>query len=635
MAALPLRLRAQQLTQPSDLIAYSLRIGVTGHRHFSDADGVRRAVENLLDQIDATLRSAPARHRDEDRVPHFSFQQVDQLLCAAAKFIWRTLPVNPRIVPLENQTPLEWTVISPLAKGADRIVVEAVLERSRAQLKVIAPFAKADYESDFTEPGDLEQFRELWNKASEKHELGADYGEVLPSDTEIERHRKQNLRNEGYFRVGRETVDACEFLIAIWNGQPAAGKGGTGDVVAYAIERGRTVFWIDSNNPIAAARMIVPKLSGDELNGPLPGTTTKPIPRSAKHLLGTFHQLAAYNRDPAHDANKIDAVYKRDAAYLRGEATKARLPDELLTQILDKMLPHYARADQLAIRYQELYVFVAVGLYSLAAVAVTIAVLQVLFFRHQLWLIGFEVLAMLAAVGLLRVSRSESWHEKWLHDRHLAEQLRMAMFTNLLEMNRQSCDLSPSLNALPFYHGPNSWVNAALRRIACDFQPPEVPQQHFAAIKRFVIDGWIDNQANWHASNAINKRRAAHYSHTAGLILFMTTLVAACLHWARVGHLAKEWTAPWIIGQSATALAIICPAWGAAVHAINALRERDRLAARSQQMASVLRSIAQRAEQTLSLEELRRQIDAARQVMATENLEWWISLSFRAPELPA
>ena len=320
---------------------------------------------------------------------------------------------------------------------------------------------------------------------------------------------------------------------------------------------------------------------------------------------------------------------------MRGAAAKARLPDELLTPILDKLLPQHARADQLAIRYQELYVFVAVGLYSLAALAVTIAVLQVLFFPYQLWLIGFEVLAMLAAVGLLRVSRSESWHEKWLHDRHLAEQLRMAMFTSLLEIDQESCDFNPDLTTLPFYHGPDSWVSAALRRITCDIQKPGPLQLHFLAIKRFVIDGWIDDQAKWHARNAVDKHKATHYSHRAGLILFMTTLVAACLHLARVGHSAVEWTLAWIVGQSATPLAIICPAWGAAVHAINVLRERERLEARSHQMAGLLRGIAQRAEQTPSLDELRRQIDAARQVMATENLEWWISLSFRAPELPA
>ena len=173
-------------------------------------------------------------------------------------------------------------MISPLAKGADRIVAQAVLERRTGRLHAITPFVKADYEKDFTETGDLEQFRELWDKASEKHELGCDYGDVLPSDTETEKQNKQILRNEGYLRVGRETVDACEILIAIWDGESAAGKGGTGDVVAYAIERGRAVFWIDVNNPPAAAKMIVQKSSDGELDGPLAGTTTKPISSRAE-----------------------------------------------------------------------------------------------------------------------------------------------------------------------------------------------------------------------------------------------------------------------------------------------------------------------------------------------------------------
>jgi hypothetical protein len=37
-----------------------------------------------------------------------------------------------------------------------------------------------------------------------------------------------------YFEAGRFIVDRSDLLIAVWDGQPAAGLGGTGDVVAYA-----------------------------------------------------------------------------------------------------------------------------------------------------------------------------------------------------------------------------------------------------------------------------------------------------------------------------------------------------------------------------------------------------------------
>lgn len=36
------------------LLPYNLRIGVTGHRNLPDSDGVREAVENLLENIEHT-----------------------------------------------------------------------------------------------------------------------------------------------------------------------------------------------------------------------------------------------------------------------------------------------------------------------------------------------------------------------------------------------------------------------------------------------------------------------------------------------------------------------------------------------------------------------------------------------------
>jgi hypothetical protein len=89
------------------------------------------------------------------------------------------------------------------------------------------------------------------------------------------------------------------------------------------------------------------------------------------------------------------------------------------------------------------------------------------------------------------------------------------------------------------------------------------------------------------------------------------------------------------VGNVITCLAIILPAWGAAVHAVNVLRDRERIAARSHRMSHVLRRIADRADRASSLDELRAQVARAEEVMATENLEWWVSLSFRELELPA
>ena len=43
---------------------------------------------------------------------------------------------------------------------------------------------------------------------------------------------------EAYAAVGRWIVDHSDHLVAVWDGKPARGLGGTGYVVAYARERG-------------------------------------------------------------------------------------------------------------------------------------------------------------------------------------------------------------------------------------------------------------------------------------------------------------------------------------------------------------------------------------------------------------
>jgi len=40
-------------------------------------------------------------------------------------------------------------------------------------------------------------------------------------------------------------VDLADLLIAVWDGKPARGPGGTADVVAYAASAGKPYVWLD------------------------------------------------------------------------------------------------------------------------------------------------------------------------------------------------------------------------------------------------------------------------------------------------------------------------------------------------------------------------------------------------------
>jgi hypothetical protein len=46
-------------------------------------------------------------------------------------------------------------------------------------------------------------------------------------------------RVAAYEASGRAVVEGCEVLLALWDGAPSRGRGGTAEIVAFARERGR------------------------------------------------------------------------------------------------------------------------------------------------------------------------------------------------------------------------------------------------------------------------------------------------------------------------------------------------------------------------------------------------------------
>jgi hypothetical protein len=114
--------------------------------------------------------------------------------------------------------------ISCLAAGADQLFASVILEQG-GHLHVIIPCR--DYETTFSEKADLDSFFLLLDKAD--HVTNLEYLE--PSE-------------DAYLKAGHRVVDNSDLLIAVWDGEPARGKGGTGDIVKYARSRGTKVIVI-------------------------------------------------------------------------------------------------------------------------------------------------------------------------------------------------------------------------------------------------------------------------------------------------------------------------------------------------------------------------------------------------------
>ncbi|MFD9542051.1 hypothetical protein [Streptomyces sp. NPDC060022] len=117
--------------------------------------------------------------------------------------------------------------LSSLAVGADQLFADLALACG-AELTVVIP--SGDYEAGFDDEVDLARYRML--KARAAREVRLDY----PHSTD-----------EAYYAAGAYIADHCDRLLAVWDGRPARGLGGTGDIVTYARSLGRpvTVIWRD------------------------------------------------------------------------------------------------------------------------------------------------------------------------------------------------------------------------------------------------------------------------------------------------------------------------------------------------------------------------------------------------------
>ena len=110
-----------------------------------------------------------------------------------------------------------------LAIGADQLFARAALERGGA-LVAILPFK--DLERTFA-PEDLASYRWLLRR-SEVETLDTPGGDEA-----------------AYFAAGRRVVECADVMVAVWDGRPETGRGGTADIVAYAVQRQVPLFVID------------------------------------------------------------------------------------------------------------------------------------------------------------------------------------------------------------------------------------------------------------------------------------------------------------------------------------------------------------------------------------------------------
>jgi hypothetical protein len=114
-----------------------------------------------------------------------------------------------------------------LAIGADQLFAQ-ILHDKHVPYTAVLPCR--EIEKTFHTPAHLENYRRLLKNAAAVETLEF----IEPEE-------------KAFFEAGKRVVELSELVIAVWNGQPAKGLGGTADAVKYALDRKKPVVHI---NPI-------------------------------------------------------------------------------------------------------------------------------------------------------------------------------------------------------------------------------------------------------------------------------------------------------------------------------------------------------------------------------------------------
>lgn len=552
---------------PRPRLAY--RVGVTGHRTLPPAirGDVRAGVALLLEHVRDTVVDIRARH--------------------AAVY---------------SSEPAMLVMVSPLARGADRLVARRATELGY-ELDVPTPYDLADTDAGIAD-GDTPAGK-LYRSARARFVLDGLRGDV-----------------QSYVEVGRRVVWNSDLLIAIWDGRAAAGPGGTAEIVRLAREHDIPVVHFHTQRPgsitlhagpdpveVPTVEDLLSRITrlleqtlvppgGDGTGGHQASNLLrsyfkeKPTGALARRFTGKAYSiLTGLVVLPARIAltplpkNSVAASRKA----WRQDWARAGVPSWLTNQIEDRLLTHYAWANDLSIRYAIRYRSAFLWIYGLATLAVAAAVGDQVAHAAAPWGV-YEFLFLLGVLGLFVSGRWGKYHEKWVDYRSLAERIRHLTF--LLPLGSTSPAIRVPVAAQ--HADPSStWVNWIFRAVVrqAGLFDARVNGEYLAHCRALLVDDVVRGQAAYHGRVAHRLGTLHRRLHAVTIFLFVSALVVSLLHLLHV-----EWPSP--LEEAPFVLAVLLPAIGAALHGFMSQGDFENVSLRAE---SAHRQLSRLADEMASL----------------------------------
>ncbi len=158
----------------------------------------------------------------------------------------------------------EFTILSALADGSDRLVAQLALETLDAQLVVALPLPYEIYKRSFGHADHLsnqasnEEFQRFVGRASLYFEMPLRFAgaQLLEQDNAA----GEQARAQQYALAGAYIVSRSDELIAVWDGQDARGIGGTAEVVQWRTQGQVPAEYVFADHFFPAVTMSPPRV---------------------------------------------------------------------------------------------------------------------------------------------------------------------------------------------------------------------------------------------------------------------------------------------------------------------------------------------------------------------------------------
>jgi len=619
----------------------ALRIGVTGHREQS-------------------LQRQGAR---------------DSELRATIRYVLSQIHDKTVTIFLQNRDAYDgmkptFRVISPLAEGSDRLVAEEAMASGLGfELQSPLPFYQEEYEKDFRSAESRRRFAELLKQADKVFELDG----------------SRSSEDRAYEAVGRVVLRQSDILLAIWDGQPPRGRGGTGQIVKEALARKIPVIWIYASSPLLAS--LVEQLSEDGTPTSCKGLNELFTPKETQPKVGRLSSWlrALWARQQPEQSAPVEILDARLREILA-------LPSKKELKTLTTFLTERQRHRRIAILYRffcKIFAWTKVKIPSLTLESFDALnegrwldpwrsiqepnhsvgnqiercfrrplnwadkTSEIYADRYRSSFIASYLLGALAVLAAFLGSyKLPSWHNlrpdppawffvelamisgilllvalnKWAkwHERWIDYRLLAEGFRQMRAL-ALFARVAPSFEVPPHLSEDNqgpSWFNWYFRASVRYAGLVQAKiDEQYLDVCRKILKREIDEQIEYHHGNEEKFEALHHRLHWLSLVLFFLTLVACLLHLAENFHLA------YFSEQAAgllTLFALVLPAFGAAIQGILHQGEFGRIARRSRSIKNRLSELRNdvKEKKEVTFRDLGRTTESFCKIQIQEQADW-------------